>query len=95
MPSLHQISCIAKSDFVNHHHRLRTIGGVNPDGSRWKMSEDEAIAGIEGGRWRFFIAYAGRDWDVVVATSKYGRKYLKSSADRLQPESLLALPECR
>lgn len=95
MPSRYQVCCIVKTEFVNHHQRLRQIGGVNPDGSRWKMSEEEAIAGIEAGRWRFFVAYGGRHWDIVVALSKYGSKYLKSGADRLQPDSLLSLPECR
>jgi hypothetical protein len=31
---------------------------------------------------------------VVVAVSKYGSKCLKTAGDGLQPESLLALPEC-
>jgi hypothetical protein len=95
MPSRYQICCTAKSDFVNHHQRLRRVGGVNRDGSRWMITEEEAVAGIEAGRWRFFIAHAGREWDVVVAVSKYGAKYLKTGTDRLQPDSLLALPECR
>lgn len=95
MATRHRISCIGKSAFLNHHQRLRQIGGVNPDGSRWKMTEAEAIAGIEAGRWRFYIAYEGREWDIVVTLSKYGSKYIKTAADQLQPDSLLSLPECR
>ena len=89
------ICCVGKTAFMNHHQRLRLVGGVNPDGSRWKMTEADAIAGIEAGRWRFYIAYEGREWDIVVTLSKYGRKYIKTAADRLQPDSLLTLPECR
>ncbi len=95
MASRHQIHCINRSDRLNHHQRLRNLGGVNPDGSHWKISEEAVIAGIEAGQWNFFIIHAGRDWDVVVAVSKYGPKYLKTAADRLHPDSILSLPECR
>ena len=92
MPTRHQICCVAKTAFMNHHQRLRLIGGVNADGAWWKMPEADAIAGIEAGRWSFFIA---GEREVVVAISRYATKYLKTAADALQPESLLALPECR
>ncbi len=80
---------------MNHDRRLRGIGGVNPDGSRWRISEEAAVAGIEQGRWSFYVVQDGRDIDVLVATSKYGGKYLKSAADGLHPDTLLALPDCR
>ncbi|HVC53940.1 MAG TPA: DUF3892 domain-containing protein [Stellaceae bacterium] len=95
MTSRYQICCVTRSEFLNHHQRLRQVGGVNRDGSWWKISEAAAIEGIEEGRWQFFVADAGRRWDVVVATSKYGRKYIKTEVDGLQPENLLRLPECR
>ena len=95
MGSRHQICCIGRSAFLNHHQRLRMLGGVNPDGSRWKITEAAAIAGIEAGQWQFFISRAGQELDVLVATSRYGSKYLKTAEDGLQPESLLALLDCR
>ncbi len=79
---------------MNHDRRLRGIGGVNPDGSRWRISEAAAIAGIEAGRWRFYVSRAGQDVDIVIATSRYGSKYLKAAEDGLHPDRLLALPEC-
>jgi len=88
------IRCITRSDRLNHDRRIRNIGGVNPDGARWKLSEAEAIAAIEAGRWSFYIDEEGRELAVVVALSKYGSKYLKTAEDPLHPDSLLALPEC-
>jgi Protein of unknown function (DUF3892) len=79
---------------MNHDRRLLAIGGVNPDGAHWRISEAEAIAAIENGRWNFYVRAEGRDIDVAVALSKYGNKYLKGAADQLHPVSLLALPEC-
>jgi hypothetical protein len=96
MPPRYQISCIKRSDSLNHHRRIDSIGGVNPDGTRWKISEAAAIAGIEAGRWRFYLSRTGRDVEIVVATSKYGSKYIKTADDSgLPPDTLLTLPECR
>ena len=53
-----------------------------------------AVTAIEEGRWSFYLLAGGREQPVVVAVSKYGSKYLKGAGDGLQPESLLALPEC-
>ena len=86
---------MGRSDRLNHHQRIRTIGGVNPDGARWQIGEAAAIEAIESGRWEFYIWRAGREVDVVVAASRYGSKYLKTALDGLQPDSLLALPDCR
>ena len=95
MQSRYQICCVQRSDLVNHDRRIRRIGGVNPDGSRWSISEAAAIAGIETGRWIFYISEAGEVREVVVATSRYGGKYIKAQNDGLHPDGLLALPECR
>jgi hypothetical protein len=94
VPARYLIRCISRTDRLNHHRRIRGIGGVNPDGAHWHISEGEAIAAIEAGRWSFYVDHGGSAVPVVVAISKYGSKYLKGSTDTLQPESLLALPEC-
>lgn len=49
--ALVRISCVNKSDRTNPHERINNVGGVNGDGSRWKLSEDAAIAGIKAGKW--------------------------------------------
>ena len=96
MPPRYQISCVTRSDRLNHDRRLRLIGGVNPDGARWQITEAAAIAGIEAERWSFYVSQTGRDVAIVIAISRYGHKYLKTAADMgLHPEGLLALPECR
>ncbi len=90
-----QVTCIRKSDRFNPHERIKAIGGINHDRSRWQLSQEKAIAGIEDGRWRFYVERPAGDrvW-VVVAISRSGRKYLKTEADGDQPNNLLSLPEC-
>ncbi|OYQ64915.1 hypothetical protein B9G53_09500 [Pseudanabaena sp. SR411] len=95
MPSSHEIKCINKSDRMNPHERITAIGGVNPNGTAWKLTQEEAIAGIEKGNWKFFVKAQNRSVDVVVAVSRFRHKYLKTVADDEQPNNLLSLYECR
>ena len=90
----HQIHCINKSDRYNAHERIRSVGGVGSDGKRWKISQEEAIAGIESGKWRFYVHVQGKAVWVIVAKSAAGNKYIKTENDGEHPNNLLSLPEC-
>ncbi len=90
-----RVECINKSDRFNPHERIRSIGGRNGDRTRWHLSQERAIEGIETGKWSFYVERpAGDRVGVVVARSAAGNKYLKTEADGDQPNNLLSLPEC-
>ena len=89
-----EIRCINKSNRTNHYERILSIGGVNPDGKRWKMSEADAIVGIKNGTYTFNVNRGGSSVNVIIAKSQYGHEYLKTVADGEQPNNLLSLPEC-
>jgi hypothetical protein len=88
-----QIMCVNKQPRSDPHERISHIGGTHEDGSKWKITLDWAIAGIEEGKWTLFTSVDERSPDVVIATHK-GHKYLKTTADGVQPDNLLSLPEC-
>jgi hypothetical protein len=88
-----QIQCIRKPDRTNPHKHITHVGGVHA-GQRWLLSEDQAIAGIDEGKWNFYVSAGGRTVGVIVERSAQGHRFLKTVADGYRPDNLLSLPEC-
>ncbi len=93
-----QISCINRTTRTDPHERISHVGGVNADGTRWKMTLDAAIAAIKADKYSFYTTYKDaygteHTVDVVIATHN-GHEYLKTTADGLHPNNLLALQDC-
>lgn len=88
-----QILCINKTNRYDPYDRIARVGGTNADGTRWSLTVADAIAGIEGGKWSFYVSRGGHTVDVIVS-SRNGVKYLKTTNDGDHPDNLLALPEC-
>jgi uncharacterized protein DUF3892 len=75
---------------------LRRRGLTIPERPRWTLAMDEAIEGVVGGKWSFYIQLGVYEVsNVVAATSPTGRLYLKTEADQDTPGELLYLPRCR
>ena len=94
MPSKHEIKCISKTDRFDPHERITAIGGVNPNGSSWKLSQEQAIQDIKAGKYAFYVSKNGQVVDVIVAKSRFGNEYIKTVSDGEQPNNLLSLYEC-
>ena len=85
------ITFVQKAYSYDPHERIDSIGGLNSDKSRWKLSQEAAIAAIEGGLDEFFVTAPDRMVKVIVMNYA-GQKYLKTEADSKAPDFLLALP---
>ena len=77
----YEVKCINKSDRPNPHERILSIGGMNADGSPWKVLQVDAINAIEAGQREYYVSRAGRVVNVIVALSRFQNKYLKTEAD--------------
>ncbi|MDD5382313.1 MAG: DUF3892 domain-containing protein, partial [Candidatus Margulisbacteria bacterium] len=55
-----EVGCIVKRERNNPHERITHIGGVNPSGTRWKLTQEEAISGIESGKYAFYVLKDGK-----------------------------------
>jgi hypothetical protein len=89
-----QIQCINKTQRQEPHERIRAVGGF-AGGQRWKLSLDDAVARLKSGKYRFYVHK--QPWgevNVLLATSARGHGYLRTEADGVTPDNLLALPEC-
>lgn len=93
MASSHRVLCINKIPREDRHRAIQFIGGKNGDGTPWKLSQSQAIAEIEAGRYQFYVESSGYRADVIVATHN-GHKYLKTNRDSTTQDNLLSLPEC-
>ena len=91
-----EVKCINKSDRQNPWERITHLGGINPDGQRWKLTQADTITAIEQNKYgEFYVDRPKGDRvKLVVAVSQWGNKYVKTEADGDQPNNLLSLPEC-
>ena len=89
-----QINCINKAERNAPYERIRSISGFNPTGARWILTQEQAIQGIEAGKWSFYVSANGATDGILIASDS-GNKYLKAKSDSEQPARLLSLGECR
>lgn len=89
-----RVGCINKTNRQSRHEAISHIGGVNSDGTRWKLTEAAAIAGIEEGKWSFYTEGGAQTANVIIAKTPQGHKFLKTDRDSTILDNLLSLPEC-
>jgi hypothetical protein len=94
MAALVRVECVNKNPRNDPYRHITHIGGINSDGTRWKLPEEDAIQGIRDDKWQFYVSVGGHTVNVVIARAPSGRDYLRTNADHYKPDNLLALPEC-
>jgi hypothetical protein len=92
------VVCINKHPYHSDpHSRIQQIGtnetrGASSPSKKWTVSE--VIAAIRRGDV-FYSTDSRGDTVKVVIANHLGREYVKTENDGIQPDNLLAKPECR
>jgi hypothetical protein len=93
MSNRFQISCVNKQPRNDPYHRITHVGGKGA--TQWKLTVDEVIERIESGKEAFYVQQSpSHQVEVIVAKSRASNKYIRTTADRDEPDNLLSLPEC-
>ena len=86
-----QVTCINKEDrYGPHEHSQRRR--TQRHGTRWRLSLEEAIAGILEGRYSLGRSRSPRHRDLAEHEAC---KHPKTVADGYSPDNLLSLAKCR
>lgn len=83
-----QVRCINKQPRQDPHHGITHLGGAG-----WKWPRDQVVASIESKSNSFFTMVDGKRADVGVVSGPHG-KFVRTYADGVWNDNLLALPEC-
>ena len=70
--------------------RIEAIAGVNPDRTRWSLSQVAAISAIEARTDEFIVTEGSQAVKLIVIQNK-GQKYLAPEVANPTPDALLAL----
>lgn len=83
-----QVTCINKQPRDNPHEGITHLGG-----SDWKWTRQQVIDSINNKTNTFYTRVNGKRADVGVVHGPSG-DYVRTYADRVWNDNLLALPEC-
>lgn len=84
------VSTVTRAYSHDPFERIDSIGGINSDRTRWKLSQAAAIAAIEGGADEFVVDVSGHPVKLVVFVHEK-QKYLKTERETTHPDDLLTL----
>ena len=90
--SQYQITCITKSHANGGHEHITSAGGSSP---RWLLNVDQIISRIDLKVDQFYVQdYLGRRAYVGVIRPLGRRAYIRTYADGVWTDNLLALDAC-
>jgi hypothetical protein len=89
-----EIKCINKKDRDNAWERITHIWWVNPSGTNWKLTQEQAVIDIENWKYSFYVNVWWDIVNVIISESRFWNKYIKTENDWDEPNNLLSLPEC-
>jgi hypothetical protein len=93
MNQRYQILCIKGQNHPNQ-NKLSFIGGKNPLGETWMLGVDQAIMGIESGKWEFYVNWEKESFEIEIQLDSENQKSLGTPKMPNQENLLFQLPQC-
>ena len=87
-----QVTCINKQPRNNPHEGITHLGGTGGQG--WKWTRQQVIDSINARTYSFYTLVNGKRANIAVVSGPNG-DYVRTHADGVWNDNLLALPECR
>lgn len=88
----YQVTCINKPNRNSTHEHITHIGNVL---NNWRMTREDAISRIDAKKDSFYtLDRLGKRANVSVVRPSSGLPYLRTYADGVWNDNLLALDEC-
>ena len=84
-----QVTCVNKQPRADPNEGITHLGGAN-----WRWTRQQVIDSINNGTNTFYTLVGGRRANVGVISGP-GGPYVRTYADGVWNDNLLALPECR
>ena len=89
MATKHEVTSISRTLAPNGLEMISHIGGNGNESRSWKISHQEAIAGIENHIWEFFVKQGSKTHNLIVCISPLGTKCLKIEEGITSPTFVL------
>jgi len=86
-----KVKWIDQCDAPSAHLRIRHIGGSTGK-LQWKHAATQAVAFIEDEEFDYYVEMNARAVKLEVGQTPDGQKFLKTEADKEEPQQLLNLP---
>ncbi len=78
----------------SNENKLSFIGGKNPFGETWVLSVDQAIKGMESGKWKFYVNREKKSFEIEILFDSANQKSLGTPNAPDQENLLFLLPQC-
>ncbi len=91
-PTSLEVKYVRKTNRRNPPVRIVQVGGTNADGTLWALTPEDAIAGIQTGKYALFVPGKDARVAVQVVTGQLGDTVLRTQADGKVTNNLLRLP---
>jgi hypothetical protein len=92
-----KVECVRVQSPASLHEQITHLGGSHADGSRWRLTQREAIRAIHTRQHTFVLPFASAplaELEIIIRQGDMGHEYLTTREDGETQNRLISLPTC-